>query len=78
MARRGTAPEEPHVEQVIRLGECYSLTEGLRRLGWGRDAFDSAKRQGLKTIKRCGRVYLSGSDIIAFLTGKAEDAAEPS
>lgn len=67
MKRLEEAGDHLVVEQVVRIGELYSLREAMARLGWGRDAFDSARKQGLKTIKKLGRVYVSGRAVIEFL-----------
>ena len=48
--------------------EIYPLQEALRRLGIGRAAYRSAVRQGLRTIRRLGRTFVSGREIVRFLT----------
>lgn len=46
----------------------YRLDEAAARMGWGAHAMRAARRRGLK-IHRCGkRGYVSGADLLAFVT----------
>lgn len=46
----------------------YRLDEAAARLGWGGHAVRSARRRGLK-IHRCGkRIYVTGADLLSFVT----------
>lgn len=58
----------PPLQSAISELELYPLQEALRRLGIGRAAYRSAVRQGLRTIRRLGRTFVSGKEIIRFLT----------
>lgn len=72
MARRETTTDEPRSEMVIRANEAYPLSEAMRRLGVRRDAMDSARRQGLRVVKKLGRCFVLGEDILRFLSGPAD------
>lgn len=53
---------------VIRPEEMYRTDEIMARMGWGQSAFDSARKQGLKAFHKGKRVYVRGSDVIAYVT----------
>jgi hypothetical protein len=67
MPRQKSAPDLS-APGVIEPGVVYRLDEALKRLGWGPDAWRSAKRLGLaeKVISAGGRRFLRGDDLIAF------------
>lgn len=74
-ARRNTSDDA--VARVVGLGPIepqvlYPLRVLQQLLGWGDSATRSARRAGL-SIKRFGNLYfVLGSDVIEFLTSKAE------
>jgi hypothetical protein len=50
------------------------LDEAAARLGWGGHALRAARRRGLK-IHRCGkRGYVTGRDLLSFVTKGDPDA----
>lgn len=53
---------------VVRGDEVYGLTEFCQRMRWGRHALRSARKAGLRTVRRGGRVFVLGSDVLAFLS----------
>lgn len=53
---------------VISLHELYRLEEAKLRLGWSDAAYRAARRRGLAVIESGKRRYLSGQEIIRFLT----------
>lgn len=58
------------VPGTVYADAVYRADELKARLGWKEAAFRSACRRGLKTHKVGKRVYITGFDAIAFLTGK--------
>ena len=46
----------------------YRLDEVKARMGWRDAAFRAAVRAGLKTHRSGKRIYVLGSDLIAFVT----------
>jgi hypothetical protein len=50
----------------------YRLDEVKARMGWRDAAFRAAVRAGLKTHRSGKRLYVLGSDLIAFVTGTKE------
>jgi len=50
----------------------YRLDEIKARMGWRDAAFRAAVRAGLKTHRSGKRVYVLGSDVVAFLTKAKE------
>lgn len=46
----------------------YRLDEAKARMGWRDAAFRAAVRAGLKTHRSGKRLYVLGSDLIAFIT----------
>jgi len=64
----------PSVPGAILSDALYRLDEAAARLGWGGHALRAARRRGLK-IHRCGkRGYVSGADLLAFITKGGADA----
>lgn len=45
----------------------YRADEFCRRMGWGRKAFDAARRRGLKTHRSSKRLYVNGTDGREFI-----------
>jgi hypothetical protein len=60
-ATRSASPGEIRPESV------YSLPEAKARTGWSRQAYDEARKRGLKTRKSGKRIFLLGSELIEFL-----------
>jgi hypothetical protein len=48
----------------------YRADELKARMGWREAAFRAACRRGLKTHRVGKRVYVTGADAIAFVTGR--------
>ena len=60
--------QPPSVPGAILSDALYRLDEAAARMGWGAHAMRAARRRGLK-IHRCGkRAYISGADLLAFIT----------
>lgn len=58
----------PSVPGAILSDALYRLDEAAARMGWGGHALRAARRRGLK-VYRCGkRGYVSGADLLAFIT----------
>jgi hypothetical protein len=71
--RRSEGPA-PFIPGAILADALYRLDEAAARLGWGGHALRAARRRGLK-IHRCGRRgYVSGRDLLAFITKGDPDA----
>jgi hypothetical protein len=60
----------PAVPGTVYSDAVYRADELKARMGWREAAFRSACRRGLKTHKVGKRVYITGADAIAFVTGK--------
>lgn len=54
----------------------YRMDEFCRRAGWARKSWDAAKRRGLRTLKSGKRVYVKGSDALAFIEKDAGEQSE--
>jgi hypothetical protein len=64
----------PAIPGAIFSDGLYRLDEAAARLGWGGHALRAARRRGLR-IHRCGkRGYVSGADLLAFITKGGADA----
>jgi len=64
----------PAVPGAILSDALYRLDEAAARLGWGGHALRAARRRGLK-IHRCGkRGYVTGRDLLSFVTKGDPDA----
>jgi len=64
----------PYVPGAIVSDALYRLDEAAARLGWGGHALRAARRRGLK-IHRCGkRGYVTGRDLLSFVTKGDPDA----
>jgi hypothetical protein len=60
----------PVVPGTVYSDAVYRADELKARMGWREAAFRSACRSGLKTHRVGKRVYITGADAIAFVTGK--------
>lgn len=60
---------------VISLHELYRVDEAKRRLGWTDSAYRAATRRGLSVLTCGKRRYISGQEIIRFLS---TESAKPS
>lgn len=60
----------PVVPGTVYADAVYRADELKARMGWREAAFRSACRRGLKTHRVGKRVYITGADAIAFVTGK--------
>ena len=58
--------------QPIEKGKIYPLPVFQRHSGWGRHAMREARRQGLKTIRSGGRIFVRGKDFFAYLDAVAD------
>lgn len=67
LARRQLGKRRPG---VIRPAEMYRSDEIMARMGWAESAFDAARKRGLVTFRKGKRVFVRGSDVIAFVTGE--------
>ena len=57
------------VPGVIKKDALYSKNEIKARMGWTEASFRAARRKGLRTHRVGKRVYVTGADAIAFVTG---------
>lgn len=57
------------VPGVIKKDALYSRNEIKARMGWTESSFRAARRKGLRTHRVGKRVYVTGVDAIAFVTG---------
>lgn len=65
--RRSEGPAQS-IPGAIVSDALYRLDEAAARMGWGAHAMRAARRRGLK-IHRCGkRGYVSGAELLAFVT----------
>jgi hypothetical protein len=65
---RTTEQQPPAVDGAIDPAALYRLDEVKARMGWRDAAFRAAVRAGLKTHRSGKRLYVLGSDLIAFVT----------
>lgn len=63
--------------RTIEPGVLYGLNEASDRLGWGRHAMRSARKEGMKVIRFANRGYLLGDDIIEFFKNQSEKQSTP-
>ena len=56
------------VSGVINTAEIYPRDEFLARMRWGKHAWRTAKRNGLRVLRAGGRVYVLGSDVAEYLS----------
>ena len=65
---KGRKAEPRVVVGAIVTDAIYRLDEVKCRMGWRDAAFRAAVRAGLKTHRSGKRIYVLGSDLIAFVT----------
>ena len=63
---------EPRAVGAIVPDAIYRLDEVKARMGWRDAAFRAAVQAGLKTHRSGKRLYVLGSDLIAFVTRAKE------
>lgn len=61
---------------VIHPGDVYRLDEFLNRMQWGKHAWQTARRRGLKPCYAGGRAYVRGADLIRHLDALQDDQPE--
>ena len=67
----GRTPKEggsPIVQGAILLDALYRLDEAAARMGWGAHALRAARRRGLRVHRSGKRGYITGKDLLAFVT----------
>jgi len=69
---KGRKAEPRVVVGAIVTDAIYRLDELQARLGWRGAAFRAAVRAGLKTHRSGKRVFVLGSDVVAFITRTKE------
>lgn len=62
---------------VIEPQILYRLDEAMKRAGWGRKAFDAARRRGLRTLRSGKRVYVKGCDLLGFIESDSAKHSPP-
>ena len=66
--RKHPPSPEPRATGAIVPDALYRLDDVKARMGWRDAAFRAAVRAGLKTHRSGKRLYVLGSDLIAFVT----------
>ena len=61
---------------VISLHELYRVDEAKRRLGWTDSAYRAATRRGLNVLESGKRRYISGQEIIRFLSSESSKSSQ--
>ncbi|BBO33459.1 hypothetical protein PLANPX_3071 [Lacipirellula parvula] len=61
---------------VISIHELYSVDEAKRRLGWTDSAYRAATRRGLNVMESGKRRYISGQEIIRFLSSESSKSSQ--
>ena len=61
---------------LIERDALYHEAEFRSRMGWGRHAMRTARRQGLKVRYLGGRAYVAGSDFFSYLDAMDRQQAE--
>lgn len=64
------------VEQEIRADAVYTMPEFSRRTSLKRDAIRAARQQGFEVLRMHGRVFVRGSDWLAYCDAQAKKSAE--
>jgi len=72
-ARRSEVPPS-YVPGAIVSDALYRLDEAAARLGWGGHALRAARRRGLKIHRSGKRGYVTGRDLLSFITKGDPDA----
>jgi hypothetical protein len=70
--RKHPPSPEPRTTGAIVPDAIYRLDEVKGRMGWRDAAFRAAVRAGLTTHRSGKRLYVLGSDLIAFVTRAKE------
>lgn len=72
---QGLPPRQPEAKTVgaIVPDAIYRIDELKARMGWRDAAFRAAVRAGLKIYRSGKRIYVLGSDLIAFITRSKEE-----
>jgi hypothetical protein len=70
--RPGTAQRAPAAMGAVVPNALYRIDEAKARMGWRDAAFRAAVRAGLTTHRSGKRIYVLGSDLIAFVTRTKE------
>jgi len=67
---QGRSPRQPDSNPVgaIVPEAIYRLDEAKARMGWKASAFRAAVRAGLRVYRSGKRIYVLGTDLIAFVT----------
>ena len=55
------------ISEPIQVGSIYSRQQVVESLKWGRKAWTSAIKKGLKVHKHGNRYFISGSELIRFI-----------
>ena len=58
----------PSVSGTILPDALYRLDEAAARMGWGVHALRAARRRGLRVHRSGKRGYITGKDLLAFVT----------
>lgn len=58
---------------VIDPTQLYCLEEFLARMQWGKHAWRTARRNGLRVLRAGGRAYVLGSDAVGYLARVGDD-----
>lgn len=66
--QRSSAGHSPSVPGAIIPDAIYRLDEVKARMGWRDAAFRAAVRAGLRIHRSGKRVFVHGSDLVAFIT----------
>ncbi|MDA0808208.1 MAG: hypothetical protein O2945_08900 [Planctomycetota bacterium] len=64
------------VPGVIHPDDVYRLDEFLNRMQWGKHAWQTARRRGLKPCYAGGRAYVRGADLIRHLDAVQDNQPE--
>lgn len=70
----GTRLSSP-VGGVISVHEVYRVDEAKRRLGWTDSAYRAATRRGLVVLESGKRRYISGQEILRFLSAESSKSS---
>lgn len=61
---------------VISILEIYTIDEARRRLRWSDSALRAAKRRGLQVVRSGKRGYVTGREIVRFISSEPSRAAQ--
>ena len=71
---RTSADKPPATPGAILPDALYRLDEAAARMGWGSHALRAARRRGLRVHRSGKRGYITGRDLLAFVTREGGDA----